>query len=167
MAAQRRTHDNPREYRNHTAYEYLQGNVVRKEAIPEYEPSPRRRYVSRQVKENRAKEAALTRGYMVFLSFAAVATVAICILYLSLQASISSQTTEIASLQSSLSTIKEENDARYNNINESVSLKDIKDKAINDLGMTYASPSQIITYADPDDDYIKQYNSIPESGEKE
>jgi len=104
---------------------------------------------------------------MIFMSAAAVMTVAICILYLSLQASITSQTGRIADLQAQLTEATEANDARYNNINDSVSLSEIKDVAVNQLGMIYATPDQIITYSNPDNDYIKQYDEIPASGDSQ
>ena len=37
-------------------------------------------------------------------------------------------------------------------------------KRAKQLGMTYASPDQIVEYDDPATDYVKQYDNIPESG---
>jgi len=168
MARYRETEENRRTYGRRTAYEYLQGNAVRKaEAEPEYEPRPRHRRVSRQVHNNRVKEAALTRRYMIFMAAAAVMTVGICIFYLSLQASLTNQADRIATLQTQLTAATEANDARYNNINDSVSLSEIKDIAVNQLGMIYATPDQIITYTNPDNDYIKQYDEIPANGDSQ
>ena len=40
----------------------------------------------------------------------------------------------------------------------------IREKAINQLGMTYATPDQIMEYDNPASDYVKQYENIPENG---
>lgn len=165
MAAERSRRTNAgRRYPSPSEYDYLRGNVVPKvDAVPDYDPEKKRKQVSRQVRKNRVKEAAITRGYMIFLTVASVAVVAICVLYLSLQSALITQNNAITKLQTQYSDLQEANDARYNNINDSVSLDDIRNKAMNELGMVYASPSQIITYENPDNDFIKQYSSIPDT----
>jgi hypothetical protein len=47
---------------------------------------------------------------------------------------------------------------------DKVNLEEIREKAINELGMVYASDSQVIEYDNPTGDYIKQYDQIPEEG---
>ncbi len=59
---------------------------------------------------------------------------------------------------------KEENTTRYNVVMDSVNLEEVRDRAINDLGMGYATSDQIIEYQNPVNDYVKQYESIPKSG---
>ena len=34
----------------------------------------------------------------------------------------------------------------------------------NDLGMVYAAKGSVVEYESPAEDYVKQYNEIPESG---
>ena len=60
--------------------------------------------------------------------------------------------------------MKEENTTRYNSIVDSVNLEGVREKAINELGMVYATSDQVITYQNPVSDYIKQYQSIPKNG---
>ena len=40
-------------------------------------------------------------------------------------------------------------------------LSEIKDKAINELGMVYATNSQIVYYSVDGSDYMSQYQDIP------
>ena len=47
---------------------------------------------------------------------------------------------------------------------DSVNLDEIREKAINQLGMTYATPDQIVEYDNPASDYVKQYENIPGKG---
>ena len=67
-------------------------------------------------------------------------------------------------MEEELATLKEENTTRYNAIVDSVNLEEVRDRAINDLGMGYATSDQIIEYQNPVNDYVKQYESIPKSG---
>lgn len=66
--------------------------------------------------------------------------------------------------QQELADAKEENTTRYNVVMDSVNLEEVRDRAINDLGMGYATSDQIIEYQNPVNDYVKQYESIPKSG---
>ena len=57
---------------------------------------------------------------------------------------------------------KTQNDARYKEITTSVDLNQIKDIAINQLGMKYASQDQIVYYTVENNNYMDQYSNIPE-----
>ena len=87
---------------------------------------------------------------------------AVCIMcvglfyYIGLQSRVTNAVEEIASLESELSDLRSDNDEALNAINSSVSLDDIKYRAIADLGMTYAQEDQIITYSNDDTDYVRQ-----------
>ena len=70
----------------------------------------------------------------------------------------------VTELQQELADAKEENTTRYNVVMDSVNLEEVRDRAINDLGMGYATSDQIIEYQNPVNDYVKQYESIPKSG---
>ena len=52
-------------------------------------------------------------------------------------------------------------DNAYEEALSSVNMEDVKNIAVNDLGMTYADEGQIITYSNQDGDYIRQYTEIP------
>lgn len=147
---------------------YVYGNTVRKEsAVPEgrKEVLPKQpKRVSRQVQKNRKNALNMSFGYVVFLAVAAVAMVFICVQYLRLQSEITNRSKNIASLQRELTDLKEENTTKYNYLINSMNLEEIREKAINELGMVYATPEQIVKYKSPTSNAVTQYESIPESG---
>ena len=51
----------------------------------------------------------------------------------------------------------------WKNIETSVDLEQIKQKAINDLGMKYPAADQVVTYSVQSSDYMNQYGSVPEN----
>lgn len=146
---------------------YVYGNAVPK---PVYEPQKRaaeperRKRVSRQVKQNRRQAMGISRGYVVFLSIAAVLMLVVCVNYVQLRAELTNRSKHITSLQEELSDLNEANTTKYNVVMDSVNLEEIREKAMNDLGMVHASENQVVEYDNPDGDYIKQYEQIPEEG---
>ena len=67
----------------------------------------------------------------------------------------------ISNLESQIADLKAENDEAFKRINTAVDLDAIKNTAINELGMFYASEDQIIYYTVENDDYMNQYIEIP------
>lgn len=146
---------------------YVYGNTIRKETLPktkEHIAPDKPRQTSRQVRKNRNKALHMSAGYVVFLAIAAIAALIVCTGYLKLQSEITSRSRNIASLQEELADLKEDNTTRYNAVLNSVNLEEIREKAINELGMVYASPEQIIKYKSPTSNTVKQYEDIPKSG---
>lgn len=147
---------------------YVYGNAVPK---PEYEPQRRvkepeqpKKKVSRQVKQNRKKAMGISKAYVIFLSVAAFLALVVCVNYVQLRAELTSRSKNITALQEEYVALNEENTTKYNSIMDSVNLEEIRDKAMNELGMVYAAENQIIEYDDPSGGYIKQYEQIPEEG---
>ena len=142
---------------------YIYGNTVRQaEVMPQRQEEPRKEHkkkkLDRQILKNRRKAMRMNPAYVMFLSIAAVAALVVCVWYLQVRAEL---TTE---LQQELADAKEENTTRYNVVMDSVNLEEVRNRAINDLGMGYATSDQIIEYQNPVNDYVKQYESIPKSG---
>ena len=100
-------------------------------------------------------------SYVIFLTAAAVVTVMVCINYMKLQAQNTTYQKKVTAMSTQLSEMKLENDNEYNRIVSSVDLQYVKDVAMNELGMTYASEDQIVTYDGRESDYVKQYQDIP------
>ena len=141
---------------------YIYGNTVRQaEVMPQRQEEPRKEHkkkkLDRQILKNRRKAMRMNPAYVMFLSIAAVAALVVCVWYLQVRA-------ELTSRQQELADAKEENTTRYNVVMDSVNLEEVRDRAINDLGMGYATSDQIIEYQNPVNDYVKQYESIPKSG---
>lgn len=147
---------------------YIDGNVVRHmQAVPEQQQPQRerqrqqRRSASIHAKRNREKALRINMPYVVFLAAASIATVFVCINFLQLQSQGINYRNTIAALESRLSNMKLANDNAYENAISSVNMEDVKDIAINQLGMVYANEGQIITYSSQEGDYIRQYSEIP------
>lgn len=148
---------------------YIYGNTVRQaEVMPQRQEEPRKEHkkkkLDRQILKNRRKAMRMNPAYVMFLSIAAVAALVVCVWYLQVRVELTSRTEHITELQQELADAKEENTTRYNVVMDSVNLEEVRDRAINDLGMGYATSDQIIEYQNPVNDYVKQYESIPKSG---
>lgn len=151
---------------------YIYGNTVRKmQAVPKrvdreevVKPQPKKKEVSQQVKKNRKQALHMNTAYTLFLAVAAIATLSVCVWYLQLRFEMTSHTANVASMEQELADLKEENTTRENSILDSVNLEDVKEYAINSLGMVYADSTQIITYQNPAGDTVKKYQEIPKSG---
>lgn len=144
---------------------YVYGNTVRKEVpVAPKHVGKKPKKISRRVRKNRNKALHMNRAYVVFLTVAAVVALVVCVQYLQLQSEITSRSKHITSLQQELESAKEANNTKYNAIVNSMNLEEIRDRAMNELGMVYADAEQVIEYKDPTSNTIMQYSSIPESG---
>lgn len=147
---------------------YVEGNTVRKlNAVPQR--IPREREVHRetqkadvQTRKNRQRAMQMSPGYILFLTLAVVATVGVCAMYLQLQAENSQSRRHIASLESQILELKTENDAAENRIESSVNMEEIKNTAMNEMGMVYPGQDQVVYYTVEKNDYMNQYQDIPD-----
>lgn len=144
---------------------YVDGNTVRKPAEtirPEKRSNQRRRKVSRQATQNRTKALQMGRGYVLFLTAVSVATLFMCVHFIQLRSTVTSQLKEVASLESELNQLTAENDALYDKTISDIDLEHVRDVAINDLGMDYATEDQVIWYSsNTTNSYVRQYQDVP------
>lgn len=140
---------------------YVEGNTVRK--IRTVERPYERHQPGRQVQHHAqpVKVQYTTVLYMIFLVGAACMVLWSCVNYLQLQAEMTSRVKNIAALETQLEDMRKENDDNYTRIMTSVDLDYIKDVAINELGMVYAQPDQVILYDGGTRDYVRQNGEIP------
>lgn len=139
----------------------IEGNTARKVQTLEYpsrERQPERRERRHAEKRNVQYVNVL---YMIFLAAASCMVLWSCVNYLQLQAETTSRVKHIASLETELEDLRKENNDNYTRIMTSVDLDHIRDVAINELGMVYAEPNQVILYDGGTDDYVRQNGSIP------
>lgn len=139
----------------------IEGNTARKVQTLEYpsrERQPERRERRHAEKSNVQYVNVL---YMIFLAAASCMVLWSCVNYLQLQAETTSRVKHIASLETELEDLRKENNDNYTRIMTSVDLDHIRDVAINELGMVYAEPKQVILYDGGTDDYVRQNGSIP------
>lgn len=119
------------------------------------------RQVSREAQRNREKAKSMGRGFVVFLAVVSVAVLFCCVNYLQLKSELTGRMKTIASLESELSQIKEDNNAYESQVTSDVDLNTIKKLAIGRLGMNYPSDDQKKTYTMPSNSYVRQYQDVP------
>ena len=163
---------NPRRY-------YVEGSAARKLRelperrydLPEYEPQRREkvhsqkgtaRTLSKEARQNRAKAMRMNRGFVVFIALVSSAILVCCISYLRLKTDYTNKISEVASLESELAQLKEDNDAYYSEVTSNVDLDKIKKIAIGRLGMKSPTDDQVVTYSIEKGSYVRQYQDVPE-----
>ena len=144
---------------------YIDGNTVRKvagEERPE-RSGERRRERRRIMAVHREKQRVLrvSIGYVAFLTATLGLVLFGCVWYLQLQAQMTATINNINRMEGTLSELKADNDAEYDRVTSSMDLESIRDTAVNELGMVYASEDQVVLYDSKDSDYVVQYQDIP------
>ena len=160
--------DRRKRHSRSTSGYYIDGNTVRKlETLPEDYPQERGRLTEEErrrraaARRNRERALRLNLTYTIFLIVSVVVTVAACVVYLNLQNEIIHTNEQIASLESQLSSITNENLAMEERINSAVDLAKVYNMAVNEFGMTAITEGQIYYYSNDNEDYVKQYDHIP------
>ena len=180
-ANRRSTYENYRrnsDGRDYQRMTYIEGNAVRRmDAMPddwEREQKQRREREKREVEErqrarrrraiarrNQDKALIMNRGYVAFLSMAAIVTCITAGFYIKLQSDITIRLGNIAKLETAVNQLKADNDATSKRLATAVKLEDVKSQAIDVLGMTYPSEDQIVYYEIDHADFMSQYSEIP------
>lgn len=159
----RANHSQDRKTQSGRTYVYVDGTAVRKlQTAPAGKPQRQQKpSVSPAARRNRERALSMNLGYVTFLTAAAVISVLMCVNFLQLQAKGTKLQKEVTSLETQLNAAILENDSDYNRIMTGVDMEQVKDVAMNQLGMVYAKKSQIVTYEMEDNDYVRQYSEIP------
>ena len=103
------------------------------------------------------------KNTLIFLALISSATVLMCVHYVRLKATITAQLSENRKLEDTLVSVRSENDALLENVNNALDWNHIKDVAINEMGMKYATEEQIVWYNTDESCYIRQYAELPRS----
>lgn len=155
---------------------YTDGNTVRQmsampASTPDYREERRRREQEEQeaelkrqkriARKNQEKALRNSRRYVTFLSMGAIIFALFAGAYIKIQSDITARMKTISRLESQISDLKAENDEAYKRISTAIDLEAIKDTAINELGMFYATADQIVYFTVENDDYMNQYIAIP------
>ncbi|MCR5545575.1 MAG: hypothetical protein K6F30_03760 [Lachnospiraceae bacterium] len=142
---------------------YVEGSAVSVgDILPDRETRRREEEEERRRKQkSRARQnaRALKRSRMTAVAViaAVVAFGGFFIGYVNLQTSIRSHMSNIASLKEDISDMKASNSAAQSRINTSTDINAIKQTALTEYGMVYASEGQIVYYDIDDEDYMSQY----------
>ena len=143
-----------------TSY-YVEGNTARKLDVRRAIEEEPRKKLSNETRKNRDRAYHMNFGYVVFLMAALLVAGYVLIGYIQMQADLTSQVEEIASLESKLYSLQLANDEEMTRINSSIDLEEIKRIAIGELGMVYATEGQIVHYTNEGSDYVRQLSDIP------
>lgn len=104
----------------------------------------------------------MNRAFVTFLTACVLASAFVSVTVIQTRSNVTQQMKEVAALESRVADIKADNDVRYKKITTSTDLNAIKDAAINRLGMKSATQDQIVYYSVDNNNYMDQYNDIPE-----
>ena len=151
-------------YVNGSTVRQLEAQPVRRERIDrtkiqEEQKKKRRRNAA---KRNRERALHMSRGYVAFLTLCVGVVAIAAVSLVQIQSQVTQRMEHIAALESQITDLKADNDARYKEIVTSVDLDYIKDVAMNQLGMQYATEDQIIYYSVENNNFMDQYSDIPE-----
>lgn len=144
-------------------YELIYGNTARNvQAVPEPEKVEKPKEYKKEPKQSKQRDTFEFEWRSKRLYLAVLLLVAVCISYVYINAANVQLRKEIAVLKTELNSSQIENNDLEDEIYSEADLNGIKEKAINRLGMTKPKNSHIIKYRNEDNDYVRQYESIPE-----
>lgn len=146
--------------RRRTSY-YVEGNTARQLDVRRAIEEEPRKKLSHETRKNRDRAYHMNLGYVAFLAMALFVAGYVLIGYIQMQADITSQMRQIASLESELNSLRLSNEEELTRINCSIDLEEIKAIAIAELGMNYATEGQIISFTNEGSDYVRQLQDIP------
>lgn len=141
---------------------YVHGSAARKlQVVPDVQERPVKR-VNHAPRKNRERALYMNIGYVLFLVTAMAVMGLSLTSYLTLKSDITNSIKHIAQLESELNSLKLDNDERESRISSNTNLEEVRQTAIQELGMKYAGEGQIITFNSEDYDYVIQKGEIPD-----
>ena len=140
---------------------YIDGTAARQLDVRRAIEEEPRRQLSHDTRKNRERAHHMNFGYVLFLALAMLVAGYVLIGYIQVQADLTAQLEQIASLESELNYLKLYNEDELASINSNINLEEIKQVAIGELGMVYAEEGQIVFYENEGSDYVRQIADIP------
>lgn len=144
---------------------YIEGNTARQlNTIPERIERPEQRQerrVNENVSRNQRRARAFDLKYTACLMVATVFLFVSCVNMLSIQSDITEQRRQIATLESTLNELTDNNNETSKRLESSVDLTKIYTVATTELGMVYPKAGQVVSYEASNPDYVKQYKDVP------
>ncbi|MCR4677273.1 MAG: cell division protein FtsL [Lachnospiraceae bacterium] len=144
--------------RNNYMRDNLARNIDVREALKERPTGePLREYRGELKKQSKMSMGFL---YVAFLGLAVVVLAASLVSYLKLQNDITTMVDDIAYYEQTLNNLTLANDDEYSKIVNAVDYDYIRQVAIEELGMVYASEDQIVSYTRENSDYVRQLTGL-------
>lgn len=153
-------------YRRDPERYYIDGNTARR--LNEQPEMPRRTTKNIQVEpktvtvKHKKRVSAFDLKYTLFLVVSVGITLGTCFMYLHSNSALKNSEQNVTALQTQLQTLQEQNSSLKGSLNTTIDLDQVYQIATGELGMVYADESQIIYYNSNNDDYVRQYESIPD-----
>lgn len=152
---------------------YVEGNAVREMPTPaevrrqektrrELEEIQRKKNRRNAARRNQERAFAMNRAYVAFLSVCVAISAFAAVSLIQIQSDITNRMRSIARLESQVEDLRADNDSRYKRISTSVDRNQIKETAIKELGMHYATEEQVFHFTIENTNFMDQYRDIPE-----
>ena len=137
---------------------YVYGNTAR--ALRPIEKEVRSPRSVPRSKRKIDRDTGMNPGFMLFMTLAMVLTGIVCVQYIRLQSSLTTYVSDLSQMEAQLQSRRAENDDYESRIKGAIGLENIKKRAMDELGMTYASDDQIVVYNSEGTDYVRQFVSL-------
>ena len=118
---------------------------------------------ARRARRQRIRQMRMQKIYVAFLTACVCAVFGICFMYIHLQSQATQYKEDIAAIRAEVSDLQSDNEEALAAIETSVDLNDIMEQATDELGMTYPTSDQIITYDAGSSDTLSQYGDVSSS----
>ena len=152
-------------YVNGSTVREMEVSPVRRAERPnrkQLEEQRRKKHRRNAARRNRQRALYMSKSYVMFLTMCVAIVAFAAVSLIQIQSQVTQRMEHIAALESQLTDLKADNDARYKEIVTAVDLEYIKDVAMNELGMQYATEEQVIYYSVENNNFMDQYSDIPE-----
>jgi len=146
----------------HVRNQYVTGSAAREYRIQHAIEEKPIKKLSHSTRKNRDKAIYMNASYVLFLAVALSIAGIILIGYIGVQSDISEAMRSVSKYEIELNKIKSDNDEELSRINSEINLEEIKEIAINELGMVYAKEGQVIGFTSENNDYVRQFRELPE-----
>ncbi|MCR5474224.1 MAG: hypothetical protein K6F28_03360 [Lachnospiraceae bacterium] len=138
---------------------YVYGNTARALQPVRQDVRSQRRETLRP-RKSIDRDTGMNPGFMIFVTIAMIVTGIVCVQYIRMQSSLTTYVNQISAMEIELQSLRAENDDYESRIKGAIGLEDIKKRAMDELGMKYASDEQIVVYSSDGTDYVRQYVSL-------
>lgn len=147
------------EYRTGSSYQVYGSSAVRRQEERQIERKPAKKQRRRVLPRNAVD--IIPVAYVFAVAAACVCILLCSVMYIHAKTEVTSLTKSVSSLQTTLESVRQENQDIQNEITTCTSLETIYREAVGKLGMVPAEDSQIIYYDQSDSEYVRQKEDIP------
>ena len=143
--------------------EYIDGSAARKlrERRPETYTRPEDE-ISPEQKQHIKRRKRLNIMSVIVMAAAIITSLYLCISYIMVYSEITGTSKAISRLRSEITETQAFNDEAHKEIDASLNLEDVYEKATKEYGMVPADKSQIYKYSNKKSDRVIKYSDIPE-----